>query len=163
MLHNLSLHPGEGGKDAIFLGANGIEFAGAAESDDQQQATHQAADDRRCDDFSGQGVGTVPLITAISTVWLSVTHPCLIHTLLIPAPEVARLAMPAAPLIRSISAERLIVAAVRRQVAGCGARGAGSSTGEVPRWAARATFLIGAISTVPGAITALCLAIATLA
>lgn len=149
MLHNLGLHPGEGGKDAVLLGANGIELAGAAESDDQQQATHQTADDCCCDDFSGQGVGAVPLVTAVRAVWLSVTHPCLIHTLLIPAPEVAGLAMPAALLICSVGAERLVVAAVRRQVAGRGARGASSSAGIVPRWAARATLLICAISTVP--------------
>lgn len=149
MLYNLSLHPGEGGKDAVLLGANGIELAGAAESDDQQQATHQAADDRCCDHFSGQGVGAVPLVTAVSAVRLPVTHPRLIHTLLIPAPEVARLAMPTAPLVGSVSAERLVVAAVGRQVAGRGARGAGSSAGIVPWWAARATLLVCAISTVP--------------
>lgn len=55
--------------------AKRVQFAGAAEGDDQQKPTDETADDGGGDDSGRNNDGTTLLITAIATIVLSIAHP----------------------------------------------------------------------------------------
>ena len=63
--------------------AQRVEFAGAAESNDQEEATDQATDDGGCNDSGGNNDGTTFLIAAVTTVVLCIANPRLKYTSII--------------------------------------------------------------------------------
>ena len=163
-----------------FKHAQRVEFAGAAEGNDQQEATDEAADDSSRDDSGGDDDGTALLVTTVSTVVLSVANPRLKHAAVILqrskvklmllkniclfvwvyvsqicqylAVEVPRLTKKAVLFIRTIGAAVLVVAPVRS-----GVTRSVSGTGELVLLTRRTVQLIPTVGTVPVAIAALLL------
>lgn len=144
----------------VFSGADSVEAAGAAKCHNQQEAADQAADGSSSHHLAGWGGRAGGLIRGIRTVGLPVAAPGLVHAAPIATAEVPWLAAPAAPLIRPAWAQRLVVAAVAGAVAGLATS---SAAGVMPRRAPRTARLVSTVGTVPGAITALSVAVAAAA
>lgn len=128
----------------------GVKFAGAAQGDDQQQATNETSYNCRRDDPCGHDDRTTLLIASVATVVLRITHPALEHTAVVLTVEVARLAEEAVLLVRAVGAAVLVVAAVRARVTG-----AISGAGKLILLAGAAVDLIAAIGAVPVTVAAL--------
>lgn len=63
--------------------AQRVEFAGAAQCDDQQEAADEAPDDGGGDDSGGDDDGAALFVAAVAAVVLSVAHPGLEHAAVI--------------------------------------------------------------------------------
>lgn len=137
-----------------LVAPEGIEAASAAQGDHQEEAAHQAADNRRRHHFTWEDVGAVQLVGAIGAVRLPVAHPALVDAAPIPTPEIAWLARVTVPLIGRIGTHGLVIAAIGRSVAG-GPAGASPSAGELPAGTATAAVLVSAVGTVPNAVAVL--------
>lgn len=135
----------------VLLRAQRVELEGAAQGDDEQQATYQAADEGGGDDLAGHSGQAAMLIAAILAVLLAVTPPRLKNAQVGPAVEGAGLAGEAILLVGAIRAAFLVVAAVSRCIAEATAALAGVLVG----WAGGAALLVPAAGTVPPAISAL--------
>lgn len=135
----------------ILLCAQGVELEGTAQGDDQQQATHQAADECSGDDLAGHSSQAAVLIAAILAVLLAITAPRLKDAQVGATVEGARLAGEAVLFIGTIRTAFLVVAAVSR----CIAQTTAPLAGVLVRWAGRTALLIPATGTVPPTIAAL--------
>lgn len=89
----MSIHPSFPPASPSFKHAQRVEFAGAAEGYDQQEAADEAADDSGGDDSGGNDDGTALLVAAIAAVVLSVTDPRLKHTAVVLQRSKVRLAL----------------------------------------------------------------------
>ncbi|KAF3833404.1 hypothetical protein F7725_024608 [Dissostichus mawsoni] len=161
------------GRESVFLMSGGrssevtrlaatnqrqrVEFAGAAERDDEQQTADQTPDDSSSDHSGGNDHWTALLIAAVATVVLRIAHPRLKHTALhYLAVEVPGLAEEAVLLVGSIGAAVLVVAAVRSRVTR-----SVSGAGEFILLTRRTVQLIPSVRTVPVTVTALLLSVAS--
>ena len=135
----------------VLLRAQGVEFEGTAQGDDEQQPADQAADERGGDDLSGHGRQAAVLIAAVLAVLLTVTAPRLEDAQVGAAVEGARLAGEAVLLVRTVGAALLVVAAVGGRVA----QAAAPLAGVLVRGAGGAALLVPAAGAVPPAVAAL--------
>lgn len=138
-------------KGPVLLRAQRVELEGAAQGDDQQQATDQAADEGGSDDLPGHSCQAAMLIAAILAVLLAITAPRLKDAQVGATMEGAGLAGEAILLIGAIWAALLVVATVSR----CVAQATATLTGVLVRRAGGAALLVTATGAVPPAIAAL--------
>lgn len=135
----------------VLSGPERVQFKGTTQCDDQQEPTHQTADQSCCDHLPGHRGQTVSFITAIQTVLLTVAPPRLKDAQVGSAVKVSGLTIEAVFLIWSIWALLLVVTSLRGRVTSPAA----TLAGILARLAQGAVFLISASRAVPVAITAL--------
>lgn len=76
-----------------------VEFACAAQSNDQQQAADQTSNDSGSDDSRGHDHRAALLVASITTIILGIAHPALKHAAVVLAVKVSRLAEKAVLLV----------------------------------------------------------------